>query len=372
MSFAWPLALPLLLLPLALVAAYVWQLRRRRRYAVAHPDVSLVKAALPPRSRWRPHIPVALMLGAVLLMCLAVARPQATLSVPQSRTSIILALDVSRSMCATDVSPNRLAAAQAAVRSFIGDQPAGTRMGLVVFSGSAALVVPPTTEGDRLLSALDSLATGRGTAIGAALLTSIDAIAAVNPAVDPVGDVALPTQSQQPGTVAPEPQLPSTPPPGATAGYVSDIVVLLTDGANTRGVLPMDAATIAADRRIRVYPVGFGTANPTSMVCTPDQLGGDAFGETGPGSARSGGGLGGVPRNFLVVDEPTLKAVAATTGGSYHSAADAQELTQVLHDLPRDVVLQTEHTEVTAYVAALAALLVLAALGLSLRWNPLS
>lgn len=108
------------------------------------------------------------------------------------------------------------------------------------------------------------------------------------------------------------------------------------------------------------------------MVSTPDQLGHDALARPGQGSARSGGGLGGVPRNFLVVDEPTLKAVAATTGGSYHSAADAQELTQVLHDLPRDVVLQTEHTEVTAYVAALAALLVLAALGLSLRWNPLS
>lgn len=371
MSFAWPLALPLLALPVVLLAAYLRQLRRRRRYAVRHPDLDLVRAALPPRARWRPHLPVALLLAATALLALAVARPQAMVAVPQSRTSIILALDVSRSMCATDVSPNRLAAAQSAVRSFVEDQPAGTRIGLVVFSGSAALVVPPTTESDTLLTALDSVATGRGTAIGAAVLASVDAIAAVNPQVDPVGDV--PTPSGQNGRTTTPPAMPTTPPPGASEGYVSDIVVLLTDGANTRGVLPVDAATIAAERRIRVYPIGFGTANPTSLVCSAAQLGGDAFGETGPGSPGNQGlGGGAVPRNFLVVDEPTLRAVAATTGGSYHSAADAGQLTQVLHDLPRDVILQQEHIEITAYFSAVAALLVLAGLVLSVRWNPLS
>lgn len=381
MSFAWPLALPLLALPVVLLAAYLRQLRRRRRYAVRHPDLDLVRAALPPRARWRPHLPVALLLAATALLALAVARPQAMVAVPQSRTSIILALDVSRSMCATDVSPNRLAAAQSAVRSFVEDQAAGTRIGLVVFSGSAALVVPPTTESDTLLTALDSVATGRGTAIGAAVLASVDAIAAVNPQVDPVGDV--PTPSGQNGRTTAPPAMPTTPPPGASEGYVSDIVVLLTDGANTRGVLPVDAATIAAERRIRVYPIGFGTTNPTQMVCTAEQLGGDAFGEFGPrsggqvpggqapGGQAPGGGFGG-GRNFLVVDEPTLKAVAATTGGAYHQASDAAQLGEVLRGIPREVVLQREDLEVTAYLAILAALVVAGALVLSVRWNPLA
>ncbi len=373
MSFTWPLALASLVLVPLLAAAYLLQLRRRRRYAVRHPDISLVRAAMPARSRWKPHVPVALLLAAIAIMGLAMARPQASVQVPQQRSAIILAIDVSRSMCATDVTPNRLAAAQSAVRAFVADQSGDARLGLVVFSGSAALVVAPTTEHDRLVTALDSLSTGRGTAIGAALLSAVDAIAAINSAVDPVGDVPAPPAGQ--GRPASPPAMPTIPPPGESAGYVSDIIVLLTDGANTRGVLPLDAAKVAADRRIRVYPIGFGTANPTSLVCSSQQLGGDAFGESGPGS-RNDPGIGGggpqVPRNFLVVDEPTLKAVAATTGGTYHAASDADQLSDVLRGVPRDVVLQRENLELTAWFAALAALLVVAGLVLSVRWNPTS
>jgi Ca-activated chloride channel family protein len=378
-SFAWPYALLAVLLAPALLAAYLWSLRRRRRYAVRHPDLALVRAALPARSRWRPHVPVALLVLGVGLLGLAVARPQASVDVPIQRSAIILALDVSRSMCATDVAPNRLSAARAAVKDFVTTQPTDTRIGLVAFSGSAVLVVPPTVDAAQLLASLDALSTGRGTAIGSAILTSVDAIAAINPQVQPVGEVPLgPDTMQQPGVPAPVPSA-VDPPPGATAGYVSDIVVLLTDGANTRGVLPAAAATIAAERRIRIYPIGFGTTNPTQMVCSAQDLGGDAFGEFGPrsggqvpGGAAGGGGFGGGGRNFLTVDEPTLKVVAASTGGTYHQASDAAQLGEVLRGIPREVVLQRQDVEVTAYLAILAALLVAGALVLSVRWNPLA
>ncbi len=380
MSFAWPYALLAVLVAPALLAAYLWSLRRRRRYAVRHPDLAMVRAALPARSRWRPHLPIALLVLGIGLLGLAVGRPQASVEVPIQRSAIILALDVSRSMCATDVTPNRLSAARAAVQEFIKTQPGDTRIGLVAFSGSAVLVVPPTTDSPSLLTSLDALSTGRGTAIGSAILTSVDAIAAINTQVQPVGEVPLgPDTMAQPGVPAPVPSV-IDPPPGATAGYVSDIVVLLTDGANTRGVLPVAAAKIAAERRVRVYPIGFGTTNPTQMVCSAQDLGGDAFGEFGPrtggqvpgGAAGGGGGFGGGGRNFLVVDEPTLKAVAATTGGTYHRASDAAQLGEVLQGIPREVVLQRQDVEVTAYLAILAALLVAGALVLSVRWNPLA
>lgn len=376
MSFAWPLALASLALVPLLVAAYLWSLRRKRRYAVPHPDLALVRAAMPPRSRWRPHLPVALLIAGVGLLSLAVARPQAFVDVPIQRSAVILALDISRSMCATDVPPNRLSAAQAALRSFVETQNVDARLGLVVFSGSAALIVPPTTERERLTESIDGLTTGRGTAIGSAILTSVDAIAAINAKVEPVGEVPLPPNGGRPQPDQAPAPMPTTPPPGETGGYVSDIIVLLTDGANTRGVAPLDAASIAAERRIRVYPIGFGTTAPSRMTCTAEQLGGDAFGEFGPGAtgrqfdpgAGAGGGAGG-GRNFLRVDEPTLRAVAATTGGAYHAAGDAAQLTEVLQDIPREVVTQREPVELTALLALAAALLLVVAVGLSIRWN---
>ena len=372
MSFAWPLALVALALVPALLAAYLWSLRRRRRYAVRHPDLALVRAALPPRARWRPHLPIALLLAGIAVLAVGIGRPQADVQVPSQRTAIILALDVSRSMCAADVTPNRLAAAQAAVIEFVKAQPTDTRMGLVVFSGFASLTVPPTIDRAALLGAVEGLSTGRGTAIGSALLTSLDAIAEINPQVAPVGAVPnLPQTDLRSGTPA-TPVVPAGPPKGATEGYVSDIVVLLTDGANTRGVTPLAAAGLAADRRVRVYPIGFGTTTPARMVCTTAQLGADAFGDTGgpfTGGARPDGTVPG-GRNVLVVDEPTLQAVAATTGGSYHAAGDAAALGEVLRGIPREVVIQTEHRELTSWFAVFAAGLVIGALTLAVRWNP--
>ncbi|WP_457254118.1 VWA domain-containing protein [Pedococcus sp. P5_B7] len=362
MSFALPYALLGLLAIPVLVAAYLWQLRRRRRNAVRFSNVALIRAVIPRQRMWRRHVPLALVLGSLALLGLAAGRPQVRAEVPISSSAVILAVDVSGSMCATDVDPNRLAAAQEAVRQFIDQQDDRTRIGLVVFSGFAQVAVAPTTNKDDLLKAVDGLTTGRGTTIGAAILKSIDAISEINPSVAPAdtGDgtgEGPDAQTPTPGTPTPAPEKAKT---------VPEIVVLLTDGANTRGVTPEEAAVQAAARGVRVFPIGFGTTEPTQMVCTSDQLGGGLF-DGPPGGF--GGGLGPGGRNFLVVDEEALQAVARTTGGEYFKASDADQLQGVLNDLPKHVDVQERDVEVSVAFAGLAALMLLLGLWLAGRWT---
>jgi Ca-activated chloride channel family protein len=263
-------------------------------------------------------------------------------------------------MCSTDVKPNRLAVAQEATRAFVEDQPDEARMGLVVFSGFAELAVPPTTEREELMATIDAVTTGRGTAIGSAMLKGLAAIAEVNPAVQPVGDVygfeEPPAEAAPPAGEAP-----------ASDDYVPDIIVLLTDGRNTRGIEPLDAVAHAVERRVRVYTIGFGTTNPSELACTREQLGGRAFG--GRGFGGGGPGFGGFGA-FLVADAPTLMAVAEQTGGSFHTAEDADQLREVFEELPKEVATQREPTEITWMLAALGALLAAAAVAASIRWSP--
>lgn len=377
MAFAWPWALPLLLAVPALAGAYLWQLRRRRREAVRHPNVALVRAAAPPSRRWRRHVPVGLLLLALTLLGLAASRPQVEARVPVRGGAVIMAVDVSGSMCATDVAPNRLTAAQEAVRRFVSKQHEDTRIGLVLFSGFAQVAVAPTTDRETVLEAIDSLTTGRGTVIGAAILKSIDAIAEINPDVQPASvDDLTATAPGAPGAPggpgSPGPSPPAQPEPqgapggGHAAGTAPEIVVLLTDGANTRGVTPKAAAEAAAARGVRIYPIGFGTTRPVSLVCTRKQLGG-----TEQSLPRWGGPgtLGRDGRNFLVIDEPALKEVARTTGGAYFRASSADQLQGVLDDLPRSVQNERQQVELSAALVAAALLAVLGAVGVSARWR---
>jgi Ca-activated chloride channel homolog len=379
MSFQWPLALLSLLLVPILLGAYLWQLRRKRRSAVTFSNVGLIKAAIPPRSKWKRHIPIALFLLGLTGLGVATARPQASMRVPIGKTSIILALDVSRSMCSTDIEPNRLSVAQEAARQFVKDQADGTRIGLVIFAGFAQLVVEPTTQRDGLLDAINGLTTARGTAIGAATLKSLDAIAAINSDVAPIDQQTL--SEAELGSVF-DPNNPPTgetgvePPtekaPAPEGGYIPDIVVLLTDGANTRGVEPLEAAKQAVQRRVRVYTIGFGTEDPSDMVCSAQQLGSDGIaGFDGGANGSFGGGFGGGGnrQRILRIDEPTLRGVANMTGGEFYKAQDAGQLQKVFKDLPRNVVLQTRDVEISVGFVIAAALLAAAAIVLSLRWN---
>ena len=375
MSFDQPyLLLGLLAVPI-LLAAYLWQTRRRKPAAVRYSNVALVRSAVGPSRRWRRHVPVALVIASLGLLGAAAARPQVKADVPISSSTVILALDVSGSMCATDVEPNRLGAAQAAVRKFVETQGDDTKIGLVLFSGFAQLAVAPTTNKNDLLNTLDAVTTGRGTTIGAAILKSIDAIAELDPNVAPSDpeDAPNPDGSSLPKT--PDGGNGSgatpTPSPNADGGdKAPEIVVLLTDGANTRGITPEDAAVQAAARGVRVYPIGFGTKNPTQMVCSRSQLGGMTQQRFGGRDFTGGGVMGG--RNFLVVDEDALKAVASTTGGEYFGATDADQLQSVLDNLPKHVTTQQQDVDISAGFIAVAALVLLLGLGLSIRWSTLS
>lgn len=358
MTVGWPLMLLTLLVPLLLLVLYIVMLRRRKNRAISYGSLSLIKEALPTAAPWKRHVPTALMLLGLTSLGIGAARPQATVQVPLDRTSIILALDVSLSMCSTDVAPNRLAVAQDAARTFVEGRDDGTQIGIVAFGGVAELVVPPTNDTDDLVAAIDGFTASLGTGIGNATIRSLDAIAEVNPDVDRAS-IDLSDSVDRDAIAAEE-------------DYVPDIVVLLTDGANSQGVEPLDAAQQAFDRRVRVYTIGFGGDEIAEMVCAPDQIGPGSF---APGFGFSNGrpDLGDTTieelRPFLVIDEPTLREVADITGGEYFRAADAAELVDVFNQLPSQIVLQDEETEISVAFLLAGLAMLTAAVGLSTLWN---
>jgi Ca-activated chloride channel homolog len=349
MSLTWPWALTALLAFPLLLAYRWWTRRRRRKEAVRVPSVTLIRAALPGRSLWRRRIPLWLFAAGLVVLATGAARPQASVPVPANSATLLLAIDVSGSMCSTDVEPNRLIAAQKAAKQFIEEHEEGQKIGLVTFSGNAGLLVQPTTDKKALLAAIDTLRTARGTAIGLAILTAIDAIAEINPDVPPTG-VDVPTTGER---------------PSEDAEYQPDTIVVLTDGRNTQGVDPVTAASEAAARKLRVYTIGFGTTQPAQMVCNRDQISGDA-----PFRGDGQGPPGGFGRGrYQVIDEPTLTKVAELTGAKYYKAQDAEQLSKVLLDLPSSIVLQKQNVEITVWFALTGALLILVAFGLAQWWN---
>jgi Ca-activated chloride channel homolog len=357
MSLSWPWALAALLAFPLLLGYRWWTRRRKRRSTVRLPNLALVRAALPGRTSWKRRIPLWLFALGLVVLGVGAARPQATVPVASDSSSILLVIDESTSMCSTDVSPNRITAAENAARDFIRAQPNGTKIGLVAFSGIPALLVEPTSDKSKLLDAVGTLKTSRGTAIGLGILAAIDAIAQINPDVAPTG-VELPSGGS-----------------GTLGGFVPDTIVVLTDGANTQGVDPVTAAKQAAGRHLRIYTIGFGTTQPAAFVCTPDQIGGGAFGGGGFGPPRGGfggggfggGGFGG--RNVRDLDEATLTQVANITGGKYFQAKDAKALSDVLMSLPKAIVLQHKKMEITVWFALAGAVLLLAGIGLAQWWS---
>jgi Ca-activated chloride channel family protein len=337
-SFSWPWALlALLILPLVLGAWWLAR-RRRKRATVRVTSIALVRIAVPGRSRWRRRIPAVLLAVGLAVLAVGAARPQATAPVASSSATIMLAIDTSGSMCATDVSPNRLTAAEQSASAFIKSQAGGPRIGIVDFSGTAAVLVPPTTNTQQLTSALGGLTADGSTAIGEAILASLDAIAQVDPAVAPTG---------------------ATVKNNLSAGYADDVIVVLTDGSNNRGVNPPTAAHEAAARGVRVFTIGYGTDNPTTLACDATQFGG--FGGFG-----GGGGGGGNP---FQADYPALMQVSKTTGGTFYRAQDASQLSNALAKLPAAFTIVHKQVDIAAAFAALGGLLIAVAVALSLWWN---
>lgn len=352
MDFLWPVFFILLgMIPL-LIGAYVWILRRRKRFSVRFSSLSLVHPAVTRQSRWRRHVPFALFVIALASLVLALVRPVTIVSVPSIDRTVVLAIDVSRSMCSTDIAPNRLEAAKEAAILFIQRESGNSRIGVVAFAGFAAIVQPPTDDQELLLDAIENLSTARRTAIGSGILKSIDAIAEFD-------------KNIAPSAFGPSTGVEVTPVP--EGAYAPAIIVVLTDGVSNVGPQPLVAAQQAKDRGIRVYTIGFGTANPGSMRnCNPGAA--SSADQFGFGGGSFGGGGGGYRRG---IDEVTLQEIAKMTGGEYYSAESLDDLQNVFRILPTDLITKNETMEISAFLAAIGALLLCFSLGLSFLWNPL-
>jgi Ca-activated chloride channel homolog len=337
-NFLWSEALwALLLLPL-LVLLYFWLLKRRKKTAVAWSSLAIVKEAMGQQRLWRRHVPPLLMLTAISALIVASARPTAVITLPLVEQTIILAMDVSGSMRATDVEPNRLVASQNAAKAFIGELPRSVRIGVVSFAGTAAVVQPPTLSREDVVAAIDRFQLQRGTAIGSGIVLSL---ATIFP--DAGIDLSQITgQRLMPRALGEQPKEKDFTPvePGS---YTSAVIVLLTDGQRTTGPDSMDAAKMAADRGIKIYTVGIGTKD------------GDTIGFEG-WSMR------------VRLDEETLKQVASATRAEYFYAGNANDLKKVYQSLGTRLSAQKKETEISALFAALGALLALTAAGLSVWW----
>jgi Ca-activated chloride channel family protein len=346
MSFLWPEMLWLLTAVPALVAAYLFLLRRKKKAALRYANLNLVKEAMAAGLTFRRHVPPLLFLLALTLLILAVARPSAVVTLPIHQRTVILAMDTSGSMRATDVEPSRMAAAQAAAKSFVTDQPRGTRIGVVTFAGSAAVAQAPTDNREELLAAIDRFEFQRATAIGSGILMSLKALftdaefdlRSWNPRRDSSRD----SWAGAPLDQAAKPEKPAFKPvpPGS---YTSAVIILLTDGQSNVGPDPIESARIAAERGVRVYTVGFGTTE------------GEIIRFEG-WSMR------------VRLDEQTLTKIAELTQGEYYYAGSAADLKKVYETLSTRLVFETRETEITALFSAAAALLALMAGLLSVWW----
>jgi Ca-activated chloride channel family protein len=351
MTLLWPGVLFLLISIPILILVYIWILRRRRRFALRYSSLSLIRAALPRHSWMRRHLPFILFLVALTTLVVALSRPASYVRLPANEATIILAIDTSRSMRQRDIFPSRLEAAQDAALQFVRTQAQGTQIGIVAFSGYAEMVQMPTTDQESLRVAIESLTLGRGTGIGRGILRAIDMISTVDDSIQPsavIDDSASPEMIPQ-----------TSGPPGGV--YAPAIVVLLTDGVNTTGPGPIEAAQEAVVRGIRTYTIGFGTVNPEEIP--------QNSGDSNSGQSSDSQATGGWFRRGL--DEDTLRMVAAMTGGEYFAAESARELEAVFQSLPTNLITRVETTEITVFFAAAGALLAALAIGLGLFWRPL-
>ena len=345
MTFLWPQFLWLLLAVPLLVVVYVWLLRRRKKLALRYASLAIVKQAMGPGMGWRRHVPPALFLLALCLMLFAASRPLAVVPLPSDHATIVLAIDVSLSMRATDVKPNRLVAAQEAAKVFLQELPKGIRVALVTFAGTAQLVQPATLNREDLVAAIDKFQMQRGTAVGSGLVVSLQQLF-------PDEGIDLSEMiyggGQKRGKSLDEPAAGKKPkkefvpvPPGS---FESAAIVLLTDGRRTTGVDTQEAAKMAADHGVRVYAVGMGTVD----------------GEV-PGFA-------GWSSIYMKLDEPSLKAVAFATQGEYYYAGNAEDLKKVYAKLGTRLQVDKKETEISSLLSLVAAVLSISAAALSLLW----
>ena len=337
LNFLWPEMLWALLAVPALVAGYVWLLKRRKKTALRFASLGLVKQAMTKSTAWRRHVPPAMMLLATIALLFAAARPAAVITLPSAQKTVVLAIDVSGSMRATDVKPNRITAAQEAAKTFVAELPRSVRVAVVSFAGTAAVVQAPTLSRDDVYAAIDRFQLQRGTATGSGIVLSLATIFP-DAGIDLSQITGARNMPAEPGA-KPKPDFTPVEP----GSYPSAAIIMLTDGQRTTGPDPLDAAKMASERGVRVYTVGIGTKE------------GETIGFEG-WSMR------------VRLDEDTLKNIADRTRADYFYAGTAEDLKKVYQSLSTRLVVEKKETEISALFALLGALLMVSAAGLSVWW----
>jgi Ca-activated chloride channel family protein len=345
-TWLWPEMLWLLLLVPAVVAAYFALLRRKKKIALRYASLSIVREAQNAGGQLRRHVPPLLYLASFTLMIVAIARPAAVVMLPSQHETVIMAMDVSGSMRATDVKPSRIAAAQEAARGFVAEQPKMTRIGVVSFAATASVVQSPTHSREDILAAIERFQLQRGTAVGSGILVALKMIfpdaefdlRSSNPRRE-----ALRASPLDPAKSADKVGDKTDDKTAAPGSYNAAAIILLTDGQTTTGPDPIESARMAADRGVRVYTVGIGTTN------------GETIGAEG-WSMR------------VRLDEQSLKTIANVTQGEYFYAGTAADLQKIYKNLNTKLFFEQKETEISALFAAAAAGLALLSGFLSLLW----
>jgi Ca-activated chloride channel family protein len=332
MSFFWIHSLWLLLFIPLLVYFYISLQRRKKRYTLRYASLSLIRNSLSKQSGIRRFIPPCIFLISLIAVVFALARPVATMVFPLQQGTVILAIDVSGSMSDKDIAPSRLEAAKSAAMAFVEKQPWNIRIGIVSFSTNAALIQTPTTNKDNLFTAINYLKPQTSTAIGDAILASLDAIFEGQ---DIISQTAF-SNNQAATTILGTK-------PDSTKTYSPDIIILLSDGQSNMGAHPLTVVQRAVDAGVRIYTVGVGRVRISSQggkgYSSPDEL-----------------------------DEETLKQISKKTDGEYFRAQNANQLTSIYKSIGTQLILQPQRTELTPVLTGFAVLLVITAAILSMLW----
>jgi Ca-activated chloride channel homolog len=315
MHFLSPLWLLLLIVVALMLAAYLVMQLRRKKYVARFSNVELLGSVAPRRPGWRRHLTFALLLIGLTVLSFGVARPSAAVKVPRDRATVMLDIDVSLSMEATDVLPSRLKAAQKAGKQFAGLLPARINLGLISFARNANVLVPPTVDRDSIKKAIDGLRLNNYTAIGEAVFSSLDAIRIFSQATTAKGDKAPPAR-----------------------------IVLLSDGSNTTGRSVSDAVAAARKAHVEISTIAFGTPNGTVAGENGEQI--------------------PVP-----ADDAALSQIAQVTGGTFHTATSVQELESVYKDIGSQIGYTTKQQDISWRFLAVGLLITLAAAAASMMWS---
>jgi len=310
------------------ILIYLRVQRRRRKIVENMGSLGFVQDASGGRLGRRRHIPPTLFLVGLAVLLVALARPNAEVSLPGLESTVILSFDVSGSMSATDMLPTRMEAAKAAARDFVQRQPSNVQIGVVAFSDGGISVQAPTKDQATILAAIDRLAPQRGTSVGSGILASLNAITLHQGGIPVTGDSLTPMP---------------TPTPVPFGTYIPAAVVLITDGENTTNPDPLEAALTAAQQGVRVYTIGVGSAAGTTLTVNDFTV-------------------------FTQLNEPMLQQIASITDGMYFNAQSEEDLREIYDNLDVQVIVKPQKTEITSIFTGISILLMLLGGAFSLVW----